>query len=374
MEAMGQMAAAIAHDFNNILGAILGHGDLAQMKLSKQSPVRRHVDEAMRAAARGKGLVERILAFSRREQNTRAPVQIQAVVEEALALLEPSAGPHVRVDKLLDAADAAVIGDATQLHQAVMNLCTNAVQAIERRGVVTVMLGRVHADRELKLSHGTLASGDYIRLGVSDTGMGIPPPALDRLFEPFFTTKGSGKGTGLGLSLVHAIVTNLGGAIDVTTKLGVGTTFTIWLPAARGVPAVHAEPGLGLPRGDGQAVMVVDDDPALVEVAEEMLAELGYRPSGFRSSVAALEILRAEPGRFDVALIDEVMPELCGSALAAEIRKLRPDMPILLMSGYSGRDLMERAELAGVDALLRKPLVSRDIAEPIARVLAGKVR
>jgi CheY-like chemotaxis protein len=296
------------------------------------------------------------------------------VVEEALALLEPSVGPHVRVDKLLDAADAAVVADPTQLHQAVMNLCTNAVQAIERHGVVTVTLSRGQVEAPTALSHGTLPAGNYVRLAISDTGAGIPPAAFDRLFEPFFTTKGSGKGTGLGLSLVHAIVTDLGGVIDVATEVGVGTTFTLWLPAASGAPARRAGHGSDLPRGDGQAVMVVDDDPALVAVSEEMLAELGYRPTGFRSSVAALEILCAEPGRFDIVLIDEVMPELSGSGLAAEIRRLRPDMPILLMSGYAGRDLMERAELAGADAVLRKPLVSRDIAVPIARALAGKVR
>jgi len=374
MEAIGRVAAAIAHDFNNILGAILGHGDLAQLKVSKHSPGRRHVDEAMRAAARGKGLVERILAFSRREQNARAPVQVQAVVEEALALLGPSVGHEVRLEHALDAADAAVIGDATQLHQAVMNLCTNAIHAIEQHGVVTVRLARARVDRHLPLSHGTLATGDYVRLAVSDTGAGIPPAALERLFEPFFTTKGSGKGTGLGLSLVHAIVADLGGAIDVTTEVGVGTTFALWLPAASDAPAPQAEPQPGLPRGDGEAVMVVDDDPVLVELAEEMLIELGYRPTGFRSSVAALEILRAEPRRFEVVLIDELMPQLSGTSLAAEIRQLRPDLPILLMSGYSGRDLMQRAGLAGVDAVLRKPLVRGDIAEPIARARSGQAR
>src|SRR5258705_4308742 len=275
MEAMGRVAAAIAHDCNNILGAILGHGDRAQLKISKHSAVRRHGDEAMRAAARGKGLVERILVFSRREQNARAPVGVQAVVEEALALLRPSVGRQVRVEHVLDAADAAVIGDATQLHQAVMNLCTNAIHAIEQHGVVTVRLARARVDRHLPLSHGTLATGDYVRLAVSDTGAGIPPAALERLFEPFFTTKGSGKGTGLGLSLVHAIVADLGGAIDVATEVGVGTTFALWLPAASDAPAPPAEPQPGLPRGDGEAVMVVDDDPVLVELAEEMLIELG---------------------------------------------------------------------------------------------------
>jgi len=372
MEAMGRMAAAIAHDFNNILGAILGHGDLAQMKLSDHSPVRRHVDEAMRAAARGKGLVECILAFSRTEPNARAPVRIQCIVEEALALLEPSVGRQVRVEKRLDAADAAVLADATQLHQAVMNLCTNALQAIERDGVITVALGRTQVYSPLALSHGTLAGGDYVRLAVSDTGAGIPPAALERLFEPFFTTKARGKGTGLGLALVHAIVTDLGGAIDVATEVGTGTTFTIWLPAVSEAPALHAEPGSRLPRGEGQAVMVVDDDPVLMGVAVEMLAELGYRPSGFSSSVDALQALCAEPGRFDLVLIDEVMPELTGTGLAAEIRSGRPDMPIVLMSGYGGRDLEIRARLAGVEAVLRKPLVSRDIAGPIARILAGR--
>jgi signal transduction histidine kinase/ActR/RegA family two-component response regulator len=374
MEAIGRVAAAIAHDFNNILGAILGHGDLAQLKSSKHSPVRRHVDEAMRAAARGKGLVERILAFSRREQSARAPVQVHAVVEEALALLGPSAGRDVRLEQVLDAADVTVIGDATQLHQAVMNLCTNAIHAIEQHGVVTVRLARARVDRQLALSHGTLATGDYVRLAVSDTGAGIAPAALERLFEPFFTTKGSGKGTGLGLSLVHAIVADLGGAIDVATEVGVGTTFALWLPAASDAPAPLAAPPPGLPRGDGEAVMVVDDDPVLVELAEEMLIELGYRPTGFRSSVAALEILRAEPRRFEVVLIDELMPQLSGTGLAAEIRQLRPDLPILLMSGYSGADLMQRAGLAGVDAVLRKPLVRGDIAEPIARARSGQPR
>jgi CheY-like chemotaxis protein len=240
--------------------------------------------------------------------------------------------------------------------------------------VVTVRLARARVDRQLAFSHGTLATGDYVRLAVSDTGAGIPPAALERLFEPFFTTKGSGKGTGLGLSLVHAIVADLGGAIDVATEVGVGTTFALWLPAASDAPAPPAEPQPGLPRGDGEAVMVVDDDPVLVELAEEMLIELGYRPTGFRSSVAALEILRAEPRRFEVVLIDELMPQLSGTGLAAEIRQLRPDLPILLMSGYSGRDLMQRAGLAGVDAVLRKPLVRGDIAEPIARARNGQPR
>ena len=371
MEAMGREAAAIAHDFNNILSGILAHCDLAHMELLEDTPVRRHVDQALRAAARGKQLVQGILAFSRGDHRARAPVRIKDVVEEALALLEPSVGPHVRVDSVLEAPDAAVMGDATQLYQTVMNLCTNAVQAIERQGVVTVMLTRAQVEKPLTLSHGSVANGDYVRLAVSDTGVGIAPAALERLFERLFTTKEAGKGTGLGLSLVRAMVADLGGAIDVVTQLGTGSTFTLWLPALSPppLPEIESETRLDLPRGKGQAVMVVDDDLPLMGAAQEMLAALDYRPAGFRSSVAALEILRAEPERFDLVLIDEVMPQLSGIALAAEIRRRLPQVPIVLMSGYGGLDLARRAQLAGVDALLRKPFVSRELADAIARAL-----
>ena len=368
MEAMGREVAAIAHDFNNILSGILAHCDLAHMELSEDSPGRQHVDQARRAAARGKQLVQGILAFGRGNHRTRAPVRIREVVEEALALLEPSVGPHAQVDRILDAADAAVIGDPTQLYQVVMNLCTNALQAIERQGVVTVMLTCEKVEKSLALSHGTLANGNYVRLVVSDTGIGITPAAFQRLFEPFFTTKEAGKGTGLGLPLVQAIVADLGGAINVVTQPGNGSTFTVWLPAVIQAPAPETETSCELPRGKGQVVMVVDDDSLLMVAAQEMLAALGYQPAGFPSGAAALKVLRAEPERFDVVLIDEVMPQLSGIALAGEIRERLPEIPILLMSGYSGRDLTRRAQRAGVDAVLRKPFLSRDIAEAIARV------
>src|SRR5262245_8204939 len=368
MEAMGREAAPIAHGFNNIVTGMLAHCDLAHMELSEDSPVRQHVDQALRAAARGKRLVEGMLAFGRGNHRTRVPVRIREVVEEALALLGPAAGSRVRVDSILDAADAAVIGDATQLYQIVMNLCTNAVQAIERQGVVTVTLACERVEKSLALSHGTLANGNYVRLVVSDTGIGITPAAFERLFEPFFTTTEPGKGTGLGLSIVQAIVADLGGVIDVATQPGNGSTFTIWLPAISQAPAPETETSCELARGKGQVVMVVDDDSLLMAAAQEMLADLGYQPAGFPSGAAALKVLRAEPERFDVVLVDEVMPQLSGIALAAEIRQRLPEIPSLLMSGYSGRDLTRRAQLAGVDAVLRKPFLSRDIAEAIARV------
>jgi CheY-like chemotaxis protein len=189
------------------------------------------------------------------------------------------------------------------------------------------------------------------------------------MFDPFFTTKRVGDGTGLGLALVHGIVADFGGAIDVTTQVGAGTTFTIWLPATDGVPRLLAEPAGALPRGHGETVMVVDDERALVSLAEETLAELGYEPVGFDSSLAALEAFRAEPKRFDLVLTDETMPDLTGTELAREMRQLRRDIPIILMSGYSGALLAERAQAAEVIDMLRKPLVRRDIAVPVSRAL-----
>src|SRR5258708_14313736 len=230
MEAIGRLAGGIAHDFNNILGAILGYGELAQRNL-EGGAVRRHVDQVMEAGARGKGLVERILAFSRSGLGERVPVHVQSVVEETLEILAASLLPQVRLEKRLDAGDTAVVGDATQLHQVAMNLCTNALQAMEHGGVLTVVLDRESVPERRLLSHGTLVRGSYVRLSVSDTGSGIPPAGLERLLDPFFTTQDVGDGTGLGLSLVHGIVADFGGAIREAWPARLGTTSTGSLPA-----------------------------------------------------------------------------------------------------------------------------------------------
>jgi signal transduction histidine kinase/CheY-like chemotaxis protein len=370
MEAIGRLAGGIAHDFNNILGAILGYGELAQSNLGQGSAARRQVDQVMLAGTRGKRLVDSILAFSRSGIAERVSLHLQSVVEETLDLVAPSLPAEVRLERQLDAVDTAVLGDATKLHQVTMNLCTNAVQAMDQGGVLTVALDRVTVGERRLLSQGTLSGGHYARLRVRDTGSGIPAAVLERMFDPFFTTKRVGDGTGLGLALVHGIVADFGGVIDVETQIGAGTTFTIWLPATGETPRLMAESPGDLPRGNGETVMIVDDERALVALAEETLAGLGYEPVGFDSSVAALQAFRAEPQRFDLVLTDEIMPDLTGTQLAREIRQLRPDISIILMSGYSDTQLSERARAAGIMDLLRKPLARRDIAEPIARALS----
>jgi PAS domain S-box-containing protein len=369
MEAMGTLAGGIAHDFNNILGAILGYGELAQHESAPESPLRRYIDNVMHAAERAKALVDRILGFSRSGLGERAHVHIQSVVEETLELIAASLPADIRLEKTLIAGDAALIGDSTHLHQVAMNLCTNAVHAMEHGGILNVILERVDLTEAQSVSRGTLSPGPYVRLAIKDTGVGIAPDVVERIFDPFFTTRGVGKGTGLGLSLVHGIVTDLGGAIDVQSVIGQGTSFEIWLPVTTevGKPAVEAI--RELPRGRGETVMIVDDEPALVALAEEMLAGLGYEPVGFESSGVALQAFRAKPGRFDLLLTDEAMPHLVGTDLAREIRLLRPDVPIILMSGHGGASLAHRAACIGVKEVLHKPLQRVDLAEALARAL-----
>ena len=369
MEAMGTLAGGIAHDFNNILGAILGYGELAQKHSAEGSSTRRYIDNVMQAAGRAKTLVERILGFSRSGLSQRAPVNIQSVIEETLELLAASLPPRIRLVRNIDCGDAAVVGDPTQLQQVAMNLFTNALQAMEAGGVLEVALDCVDVDVQRTVTQGVLARGSYVRLTVTDTGKGIEAKTLDRMFDPFFTTKGVGEGTGLGLSVVHGIVVDLGGAIEVVTEIDRGTTFAVWLPLSAQSAKSSRAVVQTLPRGRGQSVMIIDDERALVELAEEMLADLGYEPVGFHSSTGAMQAFRADPQRFDIVLTDETMPDMSGTDLAREMSRLSPKTPILLMSGYTGKQLADRARAAGVYEVLRKPLVTRDLAEALARIV-----
>jgi PAS domain S-box-containing protein len=370
LEAMGTLASGIAHDFNNILGAILGYGELAHKATAEGTSLRRYLDNVMNAGVRAKSLVERILAFSRSGMGETALVQVEAVVRESVELLAASLPPGIEVDAELRAGSAAVMGDATQLHQLVMNLGTNAIQATAGGGTVRIALDRVEVAQARVLSHAPLAAGTYARLSVSDTGTGIAPDVVERIFDPFFTTKGVGKGTGLGLSLVHALVLDLHGAIDVRTELGKGTTFEIWLPVAGEVQSAPSGDAGELPRGNGETVLIVDDEAALVALAEEFVAELGYEPVGFTSSIQAIAEFEEEPSRFDVVVTDENMDGINGTELARAVRAVRGDIPIILMTGYADPALRERAAATGIGEVLQKPLRREDLAVAIARTLA----
>jgi len=363
MEALGTLAGGIAHDFNNILGGILGYGEMALRNAMEGTRLRRDLDSIMAAGERGRALVDRVLAFSRSGVGERVPVHVEAVVREALDQIAAGLPENVTVLPRLRAGCAAMFGDSTQVHQVVMNLATNAVHAMPDGGTLRVTLENVRLDEEKPATIGSIARGDYIVLNVSDAGTGIPEGVLKHMFEPFFTTKEVGVGSGLGLSLVHGIVSNFGGAIDVTTVLGKGSTFTVYLPRSGDAPEEPVTQNRSLTRGEGQHVLVVDDEEPLLRLATETLESLGYAPVGFTSSAAALVAFRADPGRFDVILTDERMPGLTGSALIRELRAIRPAIPVVLMSGYPDMESVD------ADVVARKPLSARDLAASIARAL-----
>jgi PAS domain S-box-containing protein len=377
LEAMGTLAGGIAHDFNNLLGAILGYGEMAMRDAPAGSRLRRDLDSIMIAGERGRALVDRILAFSRSGVGERVAVHVEDVVRETLGLFVAKLPNGIALEDRLRAGRAAVMGDATQIHQVLMNLVTNAVQAMPSGGTLRVSLDRAKVDPPRVATTGTVAARDYLVLEVADTGSGIPPETLERIFDPFFTTKEVGVGTGLGLSLVHGIVTGLGGAIDVATTVGKGSVFTVYLPRAGDVASVdeprrRAQPSTR--RGKRQRVLVVDDEESLVRLATQTLTELGYTPVGFTSSATAIEAFLADPQRFDAVITDESMPGTSGSELIRKLRAIRPKIPIVLVSGYLNAAVVQRAREAGADEVLKKPLSARELATSLARVLQGHAK
>jgi nitrogen-specific signal transduction histidine kinase/CheY-like chemotaxis protein len=369
MEAVGRLAGGIAHDFNNVLAGVFAYGEMLVEETPDGSPLKRYAQNVLTAATRGRGLVEQILAYSRSQRGKRAPVDITRVLAETLELLRGSLPADIRLEASAPQRPLVVIGDATQLHQVVTNLCSNAIQAMSGGGTLRVALETTDVSAERGLSHGTLAPGRYVRLTVEDSGSGMDEATLSRIFEPFFTTKEMGHGTGLGLALVYAIVTDSGGAIDVKSAPKHGSTFTIYGPLVEVALAAADDTAAPPPRGKGERVLLVDDEAPLLAATTEVLSRLGYEPVPFSDGRAALAAFDAAPGRFDVVVTDEVMPGLTGTGLASVLRRQRPDLPIVLVSGYSGPLLTQQALAAGVSEQLTKPLESREIATTLARVL-----
>ena len=369
LEAMGTLAGGIAHDFNNILGAILGYGEKAVRSAARGSRLREDLETILAAGERGRALVDRVLTFSRSGEEERIAVHVEEVVREALDLVAAKLPQGIAIEKELEAYRAAMQGDPTQVHQILMNLATNAIQAMPSGGTLRISLKTVRVDAPRVATIGTIAAADYILLEVADTGTGIPPRVLDRIFDPFFTTKEVSVGTGLGLSLVHGIVMAVGGAIDLASTVGKGSTFTVYLPRAGDVSDDLDNAEQAMPQGDGQRVLFVDDEEPLVKLATETLEELGYAPVGFTSSAAALEAFRADPKGFAAVITDERMPGISGSALIREVRGIRRSVPIVLVSGYVGGMVTPRAYNSGATEVLKKPLSARELATSLARVL-----
>ena len=371
MESIGTLAGGIAHDFNNILTSVLGYAELASLDTPENSKAQYNLQQSIKAAHRAKDLVQQILAFSRQSKQERKPLDIEPIVKEGLKMLRASLPTTIEIRQNIEEDLGAIEADTTQIHQVLMNLCTNAAHAMsENGGVLEVSLTKFDMDAEASAASPEIEPGPYLRLRVSDTGHGMTPEILQRVFDPYFTTKEPGKGTGLGLAVVHGIVKSYGGGVTVSSEPGRGTTFDIYFPKIEPVKAPleagRIEP---LPVGGHERVLFVDDEKAIVEIGQEILQHLGYEVVVRTSSVEALELFRAQPERFDLVITDMTMPNMTGDKLAVELMRIRPDIPVILCTGFSERITKEKAEGIGIREFLLKPLVMNDLSKAVRKAL-----
>jgi PAS domain S-box-containing protein len=368
MEAVGTLAGGIAHDFNNILAAIIGFTEMALDDADQGSQLERNLQRVLKSGMRARDLVKQILAFSRMTAKERKPLQLSNAVDEALKLLRASLPSTVDLRFVVERESGAVLADPTQIQQIVMNLCTNAVQAMEDRGLLKLTLSDFSFESPREAPAPDMEPGAYLRLSVSDTGHGMSKEVMEHLFDPFFTTKGPGQGTGLGLSVVHGIVKSHGGAITVESEPGKGSTLTVYLPRLERKTASETDKEASAPTGN-ERILFIDDEELIVEVGEEMLKGLGYRVVPITHGREALDLFKANPEGFDLIITDQTMPHLTGVELAREMIGIRSDIPIILATGFSQRVDADSARAAGIRAFVMKPLTRSEIAHTIREVL-----
>ena len=368
MEAIGTLAGGIAHDFNNILSAVLGYTELAMCQVENRTAVQGNLQEVLNAGKRARDLVKQILTFSRQADYEQKPIQVKLVVKESLKLLRASLPTTIEIRQNIK-SDSLIMGDLTQIHQIMMNLCTNAGHAMQAKGgVLEVSLTDEEVDLASVSGNPDLNPGHYLQLTVSDTGHGMRPEVMEQIFDPFFTTKGPGEGTGLGLSVVHGIVKSHGGDIHAYSEPGNGTTFKIFFPAIKGRAEVLTQLEKPVLTGT-EHILFIDDELALVKLGHQILESLGYKVTTRTSSIEALELFKAQPGRFDLVITDMTMPLMTGKELSAKLIKIRPDIPIILCTGFSSRINEEKGSAIGIQAFVMKPILRRTMAETIRRVL-----
>ena len=370
MEAIGTLAGGIAHDFNNILAAILGYTELAKKKMIPESEPDHCLAEVLKATYRAKDLVQQILAFSRKGEQEMKPMRIQSVVKEALKLLRASIPSSIEIQQRIASDCQPILADPTRIHQIILNLCTNASHAMEAKGgTLSVLLENTVLAEDEAQAQG-LAPGDYVLLVVSDTGHGMGKDVLARIFEPYFTTKEQGKGAGLGLAIVHGLVKDSGGSISVASAIGQGTTFRIFFPRVLGKEEEEAPQQIPVPSEKGsERIFVIDDEQAIVAMEKIALERLGYQVQLFADSEEALAAFRANPQGCDLVVTDQTMPHLSGMDLAKAFLAIRPDLPIILSTGYSSQASEEDAARAGIRRFIMKPLNISQLAAVIREIL-----
>jgi nitrogen-specific signal transduction histidine kinase/CheY-like chemotaxis protein len=370
MEAIGSLAGGIAHDFNNILAAVIGNVELARLHEGAEC-VADELNESIRAAIRAKDLVKQILAFSRQAAAETMPVRASVVAREALKFMRATIPSSIEIQSRIDEASGVVLSNSVELHQIIMNLCTNAVHAIgSQAGLLEVDVRNVRVDPAMrKADLVDLEPGPHVRISVRDSGHGMSPEVMGRIFDPYFTTKDKEIGTGLGLAVVHGIVKKNGGAITVESGVGKGTAFDVYLPAVT-VPApaqVGHDPGI-VP-GDSERILLVDDEKMLVDIGQQILRRLGYAVVGRTSPIEALKLFKAKPGYFDLVVTDQTMPGMTGDALARELIRIRPGLPVIICTGYSQTIDEKRATGMGVSGFVMKPMLITEISAAVRKAL-----
>lgn len=371
MEALGTLAGGIAHDFNNILSAILGYTELAQVETDETSPAQEYLQEVLFASNRARELTRQILAFSRHAEITKVPVQIASITKEALKLLRSSIPSSITIEQQIQDDTGAILADPSHIHQIIMNICTNAYHAMEQTGgILSVSLNRISQTTEVDITvQGESGTGEYAELTIKDNGPGIDPAIKDKIFDPFFTTKETGRGTGMGLAIVHGIVKECGGYIVCRSEPGEGTVFTIGLPlldeAFMGVETKRPTQAIT----GTEHILYVDDEKILAEMSRVRLQYLGYTVTICTESHEALEVFGDNPSQFDLVMTDQTMPDMTGMELARKLLQIRPDVPIILCTGFSTLVTADQARTAGIRDFVMKPFEWSEMAENIRKIL-----
>jgi PAS domain S-box-containing protein len=368
LESLGVLAGGIAHDFNNILTAVLGYTQLALDQTQSGTNMEDNLQEVYSAGLRAKDLVSQILGFARQTETELAPTKLSLIIEEAIKFLRASIPTTIEMKKKIS-SKSLVLVNPTQIHQLIMNLVTNAAQAIEpEEGRIDVSMEDVQLGNETESASLNVIPGNYVKIQVADTGPGIPTHFLGRIFEPFFTTKPIGEGTGMGLSVAHGIVKGHGGEIVVDSTPGKGSVFTIYLPVTESKTRKHSYKKKELPQGN-ERILFVDDEDKITKMGGQILKRLGYSVVTETSSLKALELFRSNPDQFDLVITDMTMPEMTGAGLTMEIRQIRKDIPIVLCSGYSKRLSDDLVNDLGADQVVYKPILKPELAKMIRNLL-----
>jgi CheY-like chemotaxis protein len=370
MEAIGTLAGGIAHDFNNILMAIFAYGGMLKNDLAKHPKLRQMADQILKSADRAKDLVQQILTLSRQEEHKREIIRLEPVIKEAVKFLRASLPVDIKIELSLSPDAPTVLADSTQIYQVVMNLVTNAFHAMEGKpGRLSIVLDRFTPDRALLESNPKFHPICYARLTATDTGHGMDAKTIERIFEPFFTTKGVGKGTGLGLAVVHGVAQSHDAVITVASELEKGTSFSLYFPEQKLEADLASHSICDLPMGNGQRILVVDDEGTLAAMFERLLHLLHYRPIVCTNPLEALKLFKNNPSQFDMVVTDHAMPEMSGLELAREIRTIHENVPLVVISGFIGSEIQEKYHEAGIREMIRKPAAITDVAQILHRNL-----